>query len=69
MISLVSDVDRERIVSVSFWNSKQDVERHHRENFNRISEIFKPVLKRDPVVDTFNVDMRTTRHIAPGKAA
>ena len=69
LISLVSDNDPERIVSVSFWNSKQDAERHHRENFNRISEIFKPVLKSDPVVDTVNVDMWTTRRSAAGKAA
>src|SRR6267142_6801247 len=64
LISLVSDVDPERIVSISFWNSKQDAERYHRESFNRISEILKPALNRDPVVDTFNVDTWTTRRIA-----
>ena len=69
LISLVSDDDPERVVSVSFWNSKQDAERYNREHFNRISEMLKPVLKRDPVVDTFNVDTWTTRRIAAGKAA
>jgi quinol monooxygenase YgiN len=69
LVGLISENDPERIVSVSFWNSKQDAERYHREHFSHISEMVKPFLKRDPVVDTFNVDTWTTRHIAAGKAA
>ena len=46
LIGLVSENDPERIVSVSFWNSKQDAERYHREHYNRIAEMLKPSLKR-----------------------
>src|SRR6266404_5861042 len=42
LISLVSDNDPERIISVSFWNNKQDAERYHREHFKHISEMLKP---------------------------
>jgi heme-degrading monooxygenase HmoA len=69
LIGLVSESDPDRVVSVSFWNSKQDAERYHREQFSRIAEMLKPVLKREPSVDTFNVDTWTTRRIAAGKAA
>lgn len=69
LIGLVSESDPNRVVSVSFWNSKQDAERYHREHYNRILEMLKPSLKRDPVVDTFSVDTSTTHHIAAGKAA
>ena len=69
LIGLVSESDPDRVVSVSFWNSKQDAERYHREQFSRIAEMLKPVLKREPTVDTFNVDTWTTRRIAAGKAA
>jgi quinol monooxygenase YgiN len=69
LIGLVSENDSERIVSVSFWNSKQDADRYHREHYKRIAEMLKPSLKRDPVVDTFNVDTWTTQRIAAGKAA
>jgi heme-degrading monooxygenase HmoA len=69
LIGLVSETDPDRVVSVSFWNSKQDAERYHREQFSRIAEMLKPVLKREPTVDTFNVDTWTTRRIAAGKAA
>ena len=31
--------------------------------------MLKPILKRDPVVDTFNVDTWTAHRIAAGKAA
>ena len=60
LIGLVSESDPDRVVSVSFWNSKQDAERYHREQFSRIAEMLKPVLKREPTVDTFNVDTWTT---------
>lgn len=69
LIGLVSEKDPERIVSVSFWNSKQDAERYQREHYNRITEMLKPSLKRDAVVDTFNVDTWTAHRIAAGKAA
>jgi quinol monooxygenase YgiN len=69
LIGLVSENDPERIVSISFWNSKQDADRYHREHYNRIAEMLKPTLKRDPVIDTFNVDTWTAHRIAAGKAA
>jgi len=69
LIGLVSENDSDRIVSVSFWNSKQDAERYSREHFAHITEMLKPSLKRDPVVDTFNVDTWTTHRIVAGKAA
>jgi heme-degrading monooxygenase HmoA len=69
LIGLISEKDPERIVSVSFWNSKQDAERYHREHYGRIAEMLKPSLKRDPVVDTFSVDTWTAQRIAGGKAA
>ena len=69
LIGLVSENDPERIVSVSFWNSRQDAERYQREHYDRIAEMLKPSLKRDPVVDTFNVDTWTAHRIAAGKAA
>ena len=69
LIGLVSESDPERIVSVSFWNNKQDAERYQREHYNRIVEMLKPSLKRDPAVDTFTVDTWAAHRIAAGKAA
>ncbi len=69
LIGLVHETDRERIVSVSFWNSKEDAERYHREHYNRILDMLKPMLKKDPKVEHFTVDTSTTHRIAAGKAA
>ena len=69
LISLVQDTDRERQLALSFWNTKEDAERYHREQYSRILEMIKPYLKKDPRVETFNVDTSTSHRIAAGKAA
>ena len=69
LINLVQDTDRERQVALSFWNTKEDAERYHREHYNRILEMIKPYLKKDPKIETFNVDTSTSHRIAAGKAA
>ena len=66
---LVSDTEPTRILGLSFWNSKEDAERYHREHFPKIQEMLKPLLETEPVVRTFDVHTSTTHRIAPGKAA
>ncbi len=66
---LVSDTESTRILGLSFWNSKEDAERYHREHFPKIQEMLKPLLETAPVVRTFDVHTSTTHRIAPGKAA
>jgi len=69
LVGLVSENDPERTVAVSFWNSKQDAERYHREHYNRILELMRPHLRRDPTIEQYNVDTSTTHRIGAGKAA
>jgi quinol monooxygenase YgiN len=66
---LVSDTESTRILGLSFWNSKEDAERYHREQFPKIQEILKPLLETEPVIRTFDVHTSTTHRIASGKAA
>ena len=66
---LVSDTESTRILGLSFWNSKEDAERYHREQYPKIHEIFKHLLETEPVIRTFEVHTSTTHKIAPGKAA
>src|SRR6266581_5926285 len=66
---LVSDTESTRILGLSFWNSKEDAERYHREQFPKIQELLKPLVETEPVVRTFDVHTSTTHKIAPGKAA
>jgi len=66
---LVSDVEPERVVGLSFWNSKEDAERYHREQFPKIQEMLKQVTETEPNVRTFDVHTSTTHRITARKAA
>ncbi|HZU43528.1 MAG TPA: antibiotic biosynthesis monooxygenase [Terriglobales bacterium] len=68
-ITLTSDTDPERVVAISFWNTKNDAERYHRENYSRIMSILEPALQNEPRVHTYNVEQSTAHKIAAGKAA
>ncbi len=69
LIALEPEEGGERQLSISFWNSKQDAERYQREQYSSIVESLKPLLKRDPQVQTFTVAHSTPHRIAAKKAA
>jgi heme-degrading monooxygenase HmoA len=66
---LVSDAEPNRILALTFWNSKEDAERYHREQYPAIHEMVRHLLEAEPVIRAFNVDSSTTHRIAAGKAA
>ena len=66
---LVSDSEDNRVLSLSFWNRKEDAERYQREQYPAIREVVRHLLEAEPVIRTFNVDSSTTHRIAAGKAA
>jgi heme-degrading monooxygenase HmoA len=66
---LVSDTEENRVLSLSFWNNKEDAERYQREQYPAIHEMVRHLLEAEPVIRTFNVDSSTTHRIAAGKAA
>jgi heme-degrading monooxygenase HmoA len=66
---LVSDTEPTRVLGLSFWNSRDDADRYHREQYPKIHETLKPLLETEPVIRTFDVHSSTTHRIASGKAA
>ena len=66
---LVSDTESTRVLGLSFWNSKEDAERYHREQYPKIHEMLKPLLESEPVIRTFDVHTSTTHRVVAGKAA
>src|SRR5260370_23509778 len=56
---LVSDTESTRVLGLSFWNSKEDAERYHREQYPKIQEMLKPLIETEPVVRTFDVHTST----------
>ena len=66
---LVSDTEPTRVLGLSFWNSKEDAERYHQEQYPKIHEMLKHLLETEPNIRTFDVHTSTTHRIVAGKAA
>ena len=66
---LVSDTEPTRVLGLSFWNSKEDAERYHQEQYPNIHEMMKHLLETEPNIRTFDVHTSTTHRIVAGKAA
>jgi len=65
----VSDTEPDRVLAISFWNTKEDAERYHRDQYPVIQQMIRPLLDAEPVVRTFNVDSSITHKIVAEKAA
>ncbi len=66
---LVSDKDDNRVLSLSFWNTKQDAEEYHRAQYEKVHEMVRHLLEAEPLIRTFDVHTSTTHRIAAGKVA
>lgn len=66
---LISDTEPNRILGISFWKTKEDAERYHREQYSKITELLLPLAEGAPVIRTFNVLSSTPHKIAAEKAA
>ena len=66
---LVSDIEPDRVLAQSFWNSREDADRYNREQYPAVHEMIRHLLQTEPAIRTFNVDSSTTHKIAASKAA
>lgn len=66
---LVSNAEPNRILGISFWNTREDAEQYHREQFPKIHDSVRHLLETEPIVQTFDVHTSTTHRIEAGKAA
>ena len=64
LIALQPEDGGERQLSISFWNNKQDAERYQREQYSRIVDAIKPLLRRDPQVQTYTVAHSTAHNVS-----
>lgn len=66
---LVSDAEPNRILGISFWNSEEDAERYHQEQYSHIQETLQHLMETEPNIRTFDVQFSTTHRISARKAA
>ena len=48
-IVLFSNTEPDRMLVLSFWNKREDAERHHREQFPRLIEMLRPLYEGEPL--------------------
>ena len=66
-IVLVSD--REGILALSFWKTKEDAERYSHQDYAKVSELIRHQVHSKPKVHAFDVETSTCDKIAKGEAA
>jgi heme-degrading monooxygenase HmoA len=55
------------VLSLSFWNTREDAEQYHRTEYEKIHETLRHLLDAEPVIRTFEVHTSTTPRIAAAK--
>ena len=68
-IVLLSDTDSDRALGISFWDTQEDAELYHREQFQKIQDSIRHLLSGEPIVRTFNVLSYVGKKIGVKKAA
>ncbi len=66
---LTSDTEPDRVIAMSFWRAKQDADKYHREQYERITQPIIPLVEGAPVVRTFDVHTSTAHKVVAGLAA
>ena len=69
LITLTDDKDDERVVCLSFWNSKESAERYQREHYDTIVQTLGSELDGKPTLETLEVAISTAHRIAASNAA
>ena len=66
---LISDTEPNRVLALSYWNSREDAERYQHDRYPALHEMVRHLLETEALIRTFNVNSSTTHKIAAGKAA
>lgn len=69
LVTLFCQVDKNRVVTLSFWKTREEAERWERDQFPKVLSKMKAFHTANPKVSVFQVDTSTFHHIAAGMAA
>lgn len=65
---LVSDTEPNRVISISFWKTKEDAQLYAREQFENVKNTIQNTLDGAPEVRTFDVHTSTAHRVIAQKA-
>ena len=69
LIALRDSNGQQRVICLSFWNTKESAEHYHREHYDSLVQTLKSVLERKPTLETLQVEVSTAHQIAASRAA
>jgi heme-degrading monooxygenase HmoA len=69
LVALRDNKDDERIVCLSFWDSRERAELYQREHYDTIVEMLRLELETNPTLETLHVEISTAHRIAATRAA
>jgi len=59
----------ERLLYISLWEPREGGDSYHRDHYDTISDMLKPILKTAPTLETFTVSASTAHNLAVERAA
>jgi heme-degrading monooxygenase HmoA len=68
-IVIVSDTEPNRVLALSFWNTRENAQRYEREQFDTVQKTVQHLIETEPLVRPFNVHTSTAHKVAAEKAA
>lgn len=68
-ILLVSNAEPDRVLALSFWKTRDDAERYHREQYKNVAEALRHLLVTEPMIRTFDMQTSSGHKIVAGRAA
>jgi len=69
VIVLISNAEPDRVLTLSFWRSREDAERFHREQYQNVGETLRSLLATEPSIRTFDVHASSGLKAVAGRAA
>ena len=67
--TMVSDSEPNRVLALSFWNTREDAQRYEREQFDTVQKTVQHLLETAPAVRRFDVHSSTAHRVVGEKAA
>jgi quinol monooxygenase YgiN len=69
MIALSDYVHPKHLVYFSFWKSKEAAQQYHRERYEQIVNMIRPLITGPPTVENVTVEIWTSHEVGASKAA
>lgn len=66
---LVSDKEPNRVLALSFWNTREDAQRYEQEQFDTVQKAVQHLLETEPAIRTFDVHSSTAHKVSAKRAA